>query len=257
MSETLTIVKIGGQVIESPELLPALLSSFASLPAPRILVHGGGRKASDMSRALGIEPKMIDGRRVTDAATLDIVTMVYAGLINKQLVARLQSLGVDAVGFSGADANIIRAKRRTPGPVDYGFVGDVTSVNTSFLRDCLLQQLSPVISPITHDGAGQLLNTNADSIASALAVALAQHFRVRLLFGFEKPGVLLQPDDEHSVIPRIDRAYYLQLRAEGVITAGMLPKLDNAFSAIEQGVAEVVLGDRHTLFDGRGTVVQA
>jgi acetylglutamate kinase len=257
MSEVLTIVKIGGQVIESAEMLPAFLSSFALLPAPGILIHGGGKRASDMSRALGIEPQMIDGRRVTDAATLDIVTMVYAGLINKQVVARLQALGVDAIGFSGADANLIRAKRRTSGSIDYGFVGDVTSVNSTFLCECLSQQLCPVISPITHDGAGQLLNTNADSIASAVAVAMAKHFRVRLLFGFEKPGVLLIPDDERSVIPRIDRAYYHHLRSEGVITAGMLPKLDNAFNAIEQGVAEVVLGDQYTLFDGRGTVVHA
>lgn len=256
MSDTLTIVKIGGQVIESAAMLPALLSAFAALPAPRILIHGGGKKASDMSRSLGIEPQMIDGRRVTDAATLDVVTMVYAGLINKQVVARLQALGVNAIGLSGADADLVRAKRRASGPIDYGFAGDVTSVNTPFLYNCLSQQMSPVICPITHDGTGQLLNTNADSIASAVAVAMAQHFRVRLLFGFEKPGVLLVPDDERTVIPHIDRAHYSKLCAEGVITAGMLPKLDNAFRAIEQGVMEVVLGDQHSLFDGRGTVVQ-
>lgn len=257
MSEVLTIVKVGGQVIESAEMLPSLLSAFSLLPSPKILIHGGGKKASDFSNTMGIRPQMIAGRRVTDAATLEIVTMVYAGLINKQLVARLQALGVNAIGLSGADANLIRAKQRAPEPIDYGFVGDITAINNTFLSNCLLQQLSPVISPITHDGAGQLLNTNADSIASAVAIAMAQHFRVRLLFGFEKPGVLLVPDDERTVIPHIDRAYYAQLRAAGVITAGMIPKLDNAFSAIEKGVSEVVLGDRHTLFDGRGTVVQA
>jgi len=237
----LIILKIGGNVIDHPPVLEAVLRDFASWQSPRILVHGGGKIASKMMEKLGIIPKMVDGRRITDRETLDIVTMVYAGLINKNVVAALQSHACNAIGLTGADANLIPAVKRPVKEVDYGFAGDINpgSVSADMLGSLIRTGLVPVIAPITHDGAGSLLNTNADTIASNVAIAMAKIFRVQLVFCFEKRGVLRDPDDEHSVIDFLDETLYRRYKEEGVITAGMIPKLDNAFTALHSGVTEV------------------
>ncbi|GHT24939.1 acetylglutamate kinase [Bacteroidia bacterium] len=239
--ENLTILKAGGNVIDYPEVLGAVLRDFAGWQSHKLLVHGGGKIASELMRKMGLEPTMVDGRRVTDKAALDIVTMVYAGLINKNIVASLQQYGCNAIGLSGADANVIPAVKRPVKEVDYGFVGDLTAANIGHER--LLQfinmGLTPVMAPITHDCSGSLLNTNADTIASIVAIAMAQHYEVQLVFCFEKNGVLRNPTDDHSVIPLLDEALFQQYKAEGVITAGMLPKLENAFAALHNGVSEV------------------
>ena len=243
MSESLKIFKIGGGIIDDAAQLGQFLRELARVPGPKILVHGGGKGASQMLQSLGIEPQMVQGRRITDAATLDIVTMFYAGKTNKQIVALLQQQGVNALGLSGADGNAIRATRRPVENVDYGFVGDldVHSVNAGLLHSLLGAAITPVFCAITHDGQGQLLNTNADTIASALARALAGSYAVELHFCFEKDGVLADVHDEGSVIPQITAAQYQQLKAQGVIAAGMVPKLDSAFAALEDGVARVVI----------------
>jgi acetylglutamate kinase len=239
--QKLTILKIGGKLLDDEARLNEALADFSKIEGAKILVHGGGKKSSELSRQLGIEPKMIEGRRITDAATLEVVTMVYAGLLNKSVVARLQSLGCDAIGLSGADGNAISAKKRPVKTIDYGFAGDVESVNKTLVINFLKQNLTPVFCAITHDGQGQLLNTNADTIATTLAVALAQDFAVTLKFCFEKNGVLLDPADENSVIEKLRPADYARYKSEGTISEGMVPKLDNAFAAIDAGVAEVVI----------------
>lgn len=235
------IVKIGGNVVDNPEALERFLRDFAALRGAKILVHGGGKVASTISQALGIEPVMIDGRRVTDVRTLEVVTMVYAGVINKTIVSKLQGLGCAAIGLSGADGALITSRRRAPEPVDYGFVGDPVGVNTALIEDLLAKDYLPVVAPITYDGAGGLLNTNADTIASTLAVALAVGREVELVYCFEKAGVLKDVDDPASLIPEITPASYEQLKKEGAITAGMLPKLANAFRALASGVRRVVI----------------
>lgn len=243
MPDSLQVIKIGGGIIDDAGQLDAFLHEFSGVEGPKILVHGGGKGASNMLQALGIAPRMAGGRRITDAATLDIVTMFYAGKTNKQLVAGLQRAGLNAMGLSGADGNLIRASRRPVGEVDFGFVGDLTEagINVELLRLLLRAGLTPVCCAITHDGQGQLLNTNADTIASTLARALAPHFRVVLRFCFEKDGVLLNIDDPASVLLRLTPTQFQQLRAEGRIAAGMLPKLENAFAALTAGVAQVVI----------------
>lgn len=235
----LTILKIGGKLLDDEALLGSVLSAFAKIEGAKILVHGGGKKGSEISRRLGIEPQMVEGRRITDAATLEVVTMVYAGLLNKTVVAKLQALGCNAIGLSGADGNAILAKKRGAGAIDYGFAGDIESVNTQMLISLLGGNMTPVFSPITHDGHGQLLNTNADTIARMLAVSLAQNFEVTLKFCFEKNGVLLDPSDDASVLPLLDFEAYERHKTAGVISEGMLPKLDNAFAAKNGGVREV------------------
>jgi acetylglutamate kinase len=235
----LLILKIGGKLLDDPALLGSALAAFANIEGPKIIVHGGGKKGSEISRRLGIEPQMVDGRRMTDAATLEVVTMVYAGLLNKTVVAKLQALGCNTIGLSGADGNAILSRKRGAGAIDYGFVGDVENVNNKLIISFLENKLTPVVSPITHDGRGQLLNTNADTIARMLAVSLAQNFDVTLLFCFEKNGVLLNPLDDASVLPSLDAMTYEQHKATGVISEGMLPKLDNAFAARNGGVREV------------------
>ncbi|RFP63601.1 acetylglutamate kinase [Hymenobacter lapidiphilus] len=243
MAETLKIFKIGGAILDEPAQLSHFVAALAQVPGPRLLVHGGGRGASQLLAQLGIAPQLVQGRRITDAATLDIVTMFYAGKTNKHLVAGLQAAGANALGLSGADGNAIRAVRRPVGAIDYGFVGDLPAdaVNTGLLELLLRADLLPVLCAITHDGHGQLLNTNADTIASAVAVALAARRAVELHFCFEKDGVLADVNDESSVIERLTAAEYARLKAAGAVAAGMVPKLDNAFAALEAGVERVVI----------------
>ena len=239
-----TIYKIGGGIIDDAAELSKFLKLLAQVPGPKILVHGGGKGASTMMRELGLEPQLVNGRRITDAATLDIVTMFYAGKTNKQVVAELQKLGVNALGLSGADGNVIRGHKRPVKDIDYGFVGDLTpaSVANSLLESLLAQGITPVLCPIIHDGQGQLLNTNADTIASAVAVALTASFRVTLHYCFEKNGVLRDIADDPSIIAEINSATYAELKQQKVIADGMLPKLENAFAALHQGVDKVIIG---------------
>lgn len=253
------IVKIGGNVVDNPDALLSFLKDFSQLAGPKILVHGGGKEATRLGEALGIHADMIDGRRVTDRATLDVVTMVYAGLINKRIVALLQSLGVDAIGLSGADAGIIKATRRCPEPIDYGFVGDIDplDVNDRMLASLTDRGLTPVICAIMHDGAGTLLNCNADTVASATAIGMARRGRCSLIYCFEKPGVLTDPDDDSSVIERIDCRNFEELKASGAISKGMIPKISNALAAIASGVSEVIIKSSADLLSGGGTFIKA
>ncbi len=248
----LLVIKIGGNIIDHPEGLSRFLEKFANLRGNKILVHGGGKIATRIAAELGVEAKLIDGRRITDEAMLRVVTMVYAGLTNKQLVANLQALGCNAIGLSGADGNSIRTVKRPVKEIDYGFVGDILpgSVDTYTLATLLEGNLVPVFSAITHDGKGCLLNTNADTIASALAVALSALFETSLVYCFEKKGVLQDISDENSAIPEIRAAEFEQLKISGIVADGMIPKLHNAFDAIAKGVSEVCIGhadDLHLL----------
>lgn len=245
----LYIIKIGGNVIDNVPALNQFYTDFASLSTPRVLVHGGGAVASQMSATLGVTPTMIQGRRVTDADTLRIVTMVYAGLINKTIVAGLQAAHCPAIGLCGADASIITAHRRKTEEIDYGFVGDIDEVRGDILHKFLESGLLPVIAPITHDGAGQLLNTNADTIAARVAVALTRRYEVTLVYCFEKPGVLRSVEDESSVISMLSYTEYQDLQRSGVIHSGMLPKLDNAFDTLRKGVASVIICQASALHD--------
>ncbi len=239
-----TIYKIGGGIIDNPTELRKFLELLAQINGPKILVHGGGKGASTMLRELGLTPQLINGRRVTDAATLDIVTMFYAGKTNKQVVADLQRLGINALGLSGADGNVIQGVKRPVTDIDYGFVGDLTaaSVHKELLESLLATNITPVLCPIIHDGQGQLLNTNADTIASAVAVALAGTFEVTLHYCFEKIGVLRDVSDDQSVIAEINVVKYAELKQAKIIADGMLPKLENAFAALHQGVRRVIIG---------------
>ncbi|MBB4078535.1 acetylglutamate kinase [Lewinella aquimaris] len=251
------VLKIGGNVINNPATLHESLDYFASLLEPAVLVHGGGRKASQVITEMGREPVMIDGRRVTDLATLEIVTMVYAGMLNKDLVAQLQARGTNAIGLSGADGNAVLAQKRPVKDIDYGFAGDVTAVNAPLLDALLRLGLRPVLCPITHDSHGQLLNTNADTIANETATALAgMEHEVSLRYCFELPGVLTDIADHGSVIPELTPESYARYRADGQIAGGMVPKLDNAFAALRAGVTEVVIGDIASLREGRGTRIR-
>ncbi|MCC6458832.1 MAG: acetylglutamate kinase [Saprospiraceae bacterium] len=244
MKKTLSIVKIGGNVLDEPAALQAFLRDFAALGGAKILVHGGGKIASSIGQRLGLEARYVQGRRITDDATLELVTMVYGGLVNRQLTAQLQALGCMALGLSGADGNALSAGKRPAGAVDYGWAGDTgpERVNTTLLQQWLDQGLTPVFAPLTHDGQGQLLNTNADTIASVLAQALSAVFRVRLLFCFEKKGVLSDPTDDASALPSLRREQYRQLQDKTAVSAGILPKLDNAFAAAAAGVETVLIG---------------
>lgn len=255
----LNIVKIGGNIIDDPEALRSFLKDFASIEGPKILVHGGGKEATRMSRTLGIEAKMIEGRRVTDRQTLDIVTMVYAGLINKRIVASLQSLGCDAAGLTGADGNAITARRRSPEPVDFGFVGDIESsgINSGFIASLIENGKVPVFCAICHDKKGTLLNCNADSVASGVAAGMSREMPVRLTYCFEKPGVLLDMSDETSVIPLITRDDFRDLKERGIIASGMLPKIQTALSAADEGVCEIRICRAENLTsDNTGTVIR-
>ena len=239
----ITVVKIGGNVIDNEAALERFVADFAQLPSPKILIHGGGKLATRLAEKLEIPTTMIEGRRVTDAATLDVVTMVYAGLINKQVVAKLQREGCNALGFSGADGNMIPAVKRNPEPLDYGYVGDIdaSKINTALLASLLESGVTPVFCAITHNGEGTLLNSNADSVASAVAVAASTIAETNLIFCFEKQGVLRDVEDDSSVISLITKDDYPTLRSEGIISKGMIPKIDNAFRAIDEGVKSVTI----------------
>ncbi|WP_020570776.1 acetylglutamate kinase [Neolewinella persica] len=250
------ILKIGGNILNTPTALSDALDYFASLPEPAILVHGGGRKASEVLSEMGRQPKMVDGRRITDAPTLEIVTMVYAGLLNKQVVADLQARGCNAIGLSGADGNAVLAEKRPVKTIDYGFAGDVLGANGPLLKTLLDLGLNPVLCPITHDGKGQLLNTNADTIANETAktlAAMSPDETVSLRYCFEFPGVMKDIKDPGSWIPTLTPDTYASYKADGTIAGGMIPKLDNAFAAVAAGVGEVVIGDLLALRAGRGT----
>lgn len=247
MKDRLTIIKVGGKIVEEPESLSRLLADFSHIDGLKILVHGGGRSATKMAAALDIPTTMIDGRRVTDDRMLEVVTMVYAGLVNKNIVARLQALGVNALGMTGADMDIIRSHKRPVSTVDYGWVGDVDRVNAKALESLLRSGAVPVIAPLTHDGHGQILNTNADTMAGETARGLAGLFDVRLVYCFEKPGVLRDEADDSSVIPMIDAAMFDTLKADGIVSGGMIPKIENALKAVADGVAEVIITEATAL----------
>lgn len=247
--KTLKVIKIGGNVIDNEVNLASFLSDFSKLPAPKVLVHGGGKLASQLSKQMGIEPNMVNGRRVTNAETLDIITMVYAGKINKNVVAKLQAKNCNAIGFSGADGNVIVADKRPVKDVDFGFVGDIKKVNTEALEVLLQNNITPIFCAISHDENGQLLNTNADTIASEVAIGLSSSYEVELYYCFEKNGVLTDIDDENSVIEDINPATYEQLKKEEIIHSGMLPKIDNCFHATGNGVRKVFIGNTKMPFN--------
>ena len=257
MKEKLTIVKVGGAVVEDEAQLSQLLKDFSAIEGRKVLVHGGGRKATKVAEALGIESKMVGGRRITDAQMLSVVTMVYGGLVNKNLVARLQANGVNALGLTGADMDVILShKRPIKDGVDFGFVGDVDKANGQMLSKLIEEGITPVMAPLTHDGQGNILNTNADTIASETAKALAPYYDVTLIFSFEKKGVLRNPDDDDSVIPVITHADFIKYKVDGTISGGMLPKIENALGAIDSGVSRVII-TLATALDGQsGTIIQ-
>lgn len=257
MKEDIKIVKIGGNVIDNPTALRSFIEDFAKLSGPKALIHGGGKEATRLSGKLGIETQMVNGRRVTDRETLDVVTMVYAGLINKRIVALLQAAGCDAIGLCGADANVIKATRRPAVPFDYGYVGDInpTDINTAFIRNMLDNGVTPVFCAINHDGNGELLNCNADSVASAVAIACSEIAPTDLTFCFEKDGVLSDVDDPTSLIRSVNGSNYADLKNSGAISGGMLPKIDNAFAAVSKGVRSVTIKSSSKLLDDTGTKI--
>lgn len=257
MKEKVTVVKVGGAVVEDDDKLTALLRGFGAIEGKKVLVHGGGRSATKIAARLGVESQMVNGRRITDAQMLSIVTMVYGGLVNKNLVARLQGQGINALGLTGADMNVILShKRPLKDGIDYGFVGDVDSVDGQRLATLLDTGVTPVMAPLTHDGKGSMLNTNADTIASETAKALAPHYDVTLVYAFEKKGVLSNPDDDDSVIPVITAADFARYKTDGTVAGGMLPKLENAFAAIQSGVAQVVIANAEAIGTDGGTVIK-
>lgn len=251
----LTIIKIGGKLLDDEAVLNRLVTSFSKIKTSKILVHGGGKRASEFCLKLGIKPKMLNGRRITDQPALEVATMVYAGLINKKLVSLLQGIDCNAIGFSGADGNLITAQKRPVREIDYGFAGDIQSVNASLLISFLEKGITPVFCAITHNGAGQLLNTNADTIATALATALAGHFEVSLKFCFEKEGVLADPLDEASVISVLSKEDYTTYRKNGTISEGMIPKLDNAFTARASNIKKVMICGVSGIIEQKGTEI--
>lgn len=255
--EKVTVVKVGGAIVEDSEQLARLLKDFAAIPGKKVLVHGGGRRATKVAAALGIESKMVNGRRITDADMLEVVTMVYGGLVNKNLVAKLQANGVNALGLTGADMDVIHShKRPLKDGIDFGFVGDVERANGKMLQTLINEGITPVMAPLTHDGKGNILNTNADTIASETAKALAPYYDVTLIYSFEKKGVLSNPEDDDSVIPVITHADFERYKADGTVAGGMIPKLENALAAIDAGVKEVII-TLATAIDGKhGTVIK-
>lgn len=260
--EQLFIIKIGGNIIDHPKALAQFLQDFSKVKGRKLLIHGGGKIATKIGDQLGIVSQYIDGRRITDDDTIDLVTMVYGGLVNKKLVAQLQALGCNAIGLTGADANIIPALKRPIKTIDYGWVGDLDplTINTPILSMLLNHEVVPVFAPLTHDSLGHILNTNADTIAASLAVALSPHFSVRLMYCFEKKGVLANIEDEQSVIRKLNKTLYQQLKNEKKLFEGILPKIDNAFQAIDAGVQQVLIGDAqdlliNTTHENAGTLI--
>jgi acetylglutamate kinase len=251
--DRLTIIKVGGKVVEDTQSMNSLLDQFKKISGYKMLVHGGGSTATEIAGKLGIETKMVEGRRITDAAMLDVATMVYGGLVNKKIVAALQARNCNALGLTGADLGLVRSRKRPVKDVDFGFVGDVEEVNSRELRLLLNETVIPVIAPITHDGNGQLLNTNADTIASEIATELSAYYNVFLFYCFEKRGVLMDQNDEKSIIYELDPMLFQQYKEEGIISAGMIPKLENGFRAKRKGVKEVLITNAENIATGRGT----
>lgn len=254
--EKLTVIKVGGKIVEEESSLTALLREFSAIEGPKILVHGGGRSATKIAAQLGIESRMVNGRRITDKEMLDVVTMVYGGLVNKNIVARLQALGINALGLTGADMDVIHSHKRPVKEIDYGYVGDVERVNGRMLAHFIGQGIIPVMAPLTHDGKGHILNTNADTIAGETAKSLVPYFDVTLIYSFEKKGVLRDAEDDNSVIPHITEDEFKTYVAEGVIQGGMIPKLENAFDAIHAGVSKVVITLADAISRNEGTVIE-
>lgn len=251
--DRLTIIKVGGKVVEESESLSALLDKFSKISGNKILVHGGGRAATNLANRLGIETQMVDGRRITDEAMLEVVTMVYGGLVNKKVVAGLQARGCNAVGLTGADLDLIRAVKRPVKEIDYGYVGDVEEVNSRDLRVLIEENAVPIIAPLTHDGKGNLLNTNADTIASEIAIELSNYYSVYLFYCFEKKGVLSDPKDENSIIYDLDPILFQKYQQDGIISEGMIPKLETGFRAKKNGAKEVLITNPENISSGRGT----
>ena len=257
MKERITIVKVGGAVVEDEQQLSQLLKDFAAIEGRKVLVHGGERRATKVAAALGIESHMVNGRRITDSDMLEVVTMVYGGLVNKNLVARLQAQGVNALGLTGADMDVIRSHRRPlKDGIDYGFVGDVDQANGTMLSTLIEAGITPVMAPLTHDGKGQMLNTNADTIASETAKALATQYDVTLIYSFEKKGVLKNPDDDDSVIETITHEDFERYKANGTIGGGMIPKIENALAAVDAGVSRVIITLASAIDGQHGTVIR-
>ena len=255
VGRALTLIKVGGKIVENPLTLKQLLTDFAKIAGYKVLVHGGGRSATSLAEQLGIETQMVNGRRITDRNMLQVVTMVYGGLVNKNIVTGLQALNVNALGLTGADLNYMRSEKRPVKDIDYGYVGDVKEVNGQILTDLILKGITPVLAPLTHDKTGNLLNTNADTIAGEAAKALAQFFDVTLIFCFEKKGVLADENDESSVIENINPASYEKLVEEGIISGGMIPKLENSFDALQAGVKGVVITRADEISNESGTKI--
>ncbi len=254
--EKLTVVKVGGAVVEDEEQLARLLNDFAAIEGNKVLVHGGGRRATKVAASLGIESKMVNGRRITDRDMLEVVTMVYGGLVNKNVVARLQANGVNALGLTGADMDVLRSRKRPiKDGIDFGYVGDVERADGKALQTLIGAGIVPVMAPLTHDGSGNILNTNADTIAGETAKALAPFYDVTLIYSFEKKGVLANPDDDDSVIPMITPADFERYKADGTVAGGMIPKLENAFAAIDAGVGRVIITLASAIDGNHGTVI--
>ena len=252
----ITVIKVGGAVVEDEAQLTQLLKDFSAIEGRKVLVHGGGRRATKIASKLGIETQMVNGRRITDSAMLEVVTMVYGGLVNKNVVARLQAHGINALGLTGADIDVIRShKRPLKNGIDYGYVGDVDKANGDMLHTLVEAGIVPVMAPLTHDGNGNILNTNADTIAAETAKALAKHYDVTLVFCFEKKGVLSDPDNDDSVIPTITREDFNRYVADGTIAGGMIPKIENSLDAVEKGVKQVIITKADALNSTSGTVI--
>lgn len=256
MKEKLTLIKVGGAIVEDEAQLNSLLQHFTAIEGRKVLVHGGGRRATQVAAQLGIESKMVNGRRITDAEMLQVVTMVYGGLVNKNLVAKLQAQGVNALGLTGADMDVLRSHRRpVKNGVDYGFVGDVDKADGARLQQLIEQGITPIMAPLTHDGAGNILNTNADTIAAETAKALAPYYDVTLIFCFEKAGVLADANDDSSVIPTINHDDFSRYVADGTISGGMIPKIENALAAVDAGVERVIITLANAIDGKHGTVI--
>jgi acetylglutamate kinase len=255
----LQVIKIGGNILDDETKLSSFLKSFAEVEGKKILVHGGGKLATKLAEQLNITQQVVEGRRITDAETLKVITMVYAGYINKNIVAQLQAFHCNAIGLSGTDGDSILAHKRQHPVMDYGFVGDIDSVNTDLIKSLLEKNITPVFAPVTHDGKGQLLNTNADTIAQELAKAMSHDYEVVLIYSFEKNGVLLDVNDETSAVRNINLSFYQELKAKQKIFSGMIPKLDNAFNALNGGVKKVIIGNAENLkkiiIGNSGTVI--
>ncbi len=257
MKEKITVIKVGGKIVEEDASLAALLNRFAAIEGRKVLIHGGGRSATRIAEKLGIESRMVDGRRITDEETLKVVTMVYGGLVNKNIVAGLQARGVNALGLTGADCNIITARKRPVKDIDYGFVGDVDSADGEMLSKLIEQGITPIVAPLTHDGKGTILNTNADTMAAETAKALATVYDTTLIYCFELPGVMRDPEDADSLIPTITGESYRQLLDDGTISGGMIPKMENAFNAISNGVSKVIITRADAIDGTQGTHIIA